>query len=243
MQLLRNTVARVPIIAVVTVLLLVVQVSELNRNADQWAAIEQEQKHRIVAAAQLIREGEQFLSALPAPEYVPDLTVDALARLDREGQLPGNVRVTEADRLSALAYLQVTLTDEPVLSTQANPPVVGTAGASVAPVSGDSNCIDATARSLGPIVTLRLSGPASIEVLPSSSGGLGVQLRADEATGRLRAFSVVGGGSYWLNLNLRDTRVDLVLPLQGITTLCGLAPLDEEFVAHEVADDTGEVPD
>ena len=59
--------------------------------AGQTARIEQEQKHRIVAAAQLVDEGP-FLSSAPTPVYSPDVTMEALARLAREDQLPRNVQ-------------------------------------------------------------------------------------------------------------------------------------------------------
>ena len=149
------------------------------------------------------------------------------------------MHATEADRLTALAYLQVTLTDEPALSTRSDPQVVDVAGASVAPVSGGVNCIDVTPRSLGPIITLQLERPASLEVRPSSSGAIGVQFRAEGATGRLRPFDVVGGGRYWLNLNVSDIGGDVILPPQGITTLCGLARLDDELAPVPLLGDGG----
>ena len=68
-----------------------------------------------MAAAELIRGGDPSSPRFPCRSTCrtsPTSPAD-IARLDRDGQLPGNVRVTEEDRLTPLAYLQVTMTDKP----------------------------------------------------------------------------------------------------------------------------------
>ena len=68
-------------------------------------------------------------------------------------------------------------------------------------------------------------------MLPSASGAVGVQFPRRGATGRLRGLQRGGRQqSPRPSINVSDAHVDLVLPPQGITTLCDVTPLDEEFV-------------
>jgi hypothetical protein len=226
----RNPALRTGSLAVVTALFLAVQAPLLNDNARQSAAREQEQKHRVMATAALIRDGESFLDPIPVPTYMPDLTVDDIARLDREGQLPGNVRVTEADRLTARAYLQATLTRQRALGRPTGTPVLsGLEGASAVPVPGGNGCIDVTGRAPVPVVTLRWVTPGSISIDSAGGGNLGLRVRDEGSTGRARTFAIAGGEVRYLNVGTDDVLVELMLPA-GLTTLCDVAPLDEEFV-------------
>jgi hypothetical protein len=226
----RERALRVGVIVALTALLLLVQVPVLNDNARVWAAREQEQKHRVMATAALIRDGESFLEAIPVPVYMPDLSVDDVARLDREDRLPGNVEVTRADVLTARAYLQVAITDEPMLSRSGRRPVVeGVEGARVAPSPDGPGCVDVTPRSPAPVVTLDLPAPASIRLLSATGGTLFVGLRNDAADGRERSIAIAGGEPMWLNVGTKNVLVDLFLPA-GITTLCDLAPAAPELL-------------
>ncbi len=72
---------RVLLIVVATAVLCVVGVSTLNGEAETYAPIKQENKHRIVAAADLVRSGATLLSDQPAPEFDPELSVERLRAL------------------------------------------------------------------------------------------------------------------------------------------------------------------
>ncbi len=100
------------VMAVATAWLVLVQSSTLIQNADGNGLRKQEQKHRVMAAAELLEDGEEYVSAVPVPVYMPDLDVTTLRRLARDGDLPGNVRVTPEDRLTARAYLQLAVGDD-----------------------------------------------------------------------------------------------------------------------------------
>ncbi len=218
---LRGRPLRATVLVAVTVVLVGVQVSELNDEAQRWAGIEQEQKHRIMAAAELALEDDVFLSLTPAPTFSPDLTLVELLRLDDEDKLPGNVEVTQADRLTALTYLQVTLDRDPRFRDAEAPVVESVRGASLVPGS-EAGCVDVVPRSPRARLTLPLTDPASIRVDPAGSGVLEIALRDEEATGRVRELGVGGGVPGWLNVNLTGVSLELGLESTGMTMLCGI---------------------
>ena len=222
--LLRGSRVRLAAVAGLTAALLVVQLSELNRMADDYAVIEQEQKHRILAAAELLDEGAEIIEKLPSPDYAPNLSADELAEIDREGKLPGNVGVSEEDRLTARVYLQVSLGPDPaVAETTARPAFVRAVGAEVR--TGPPECVQLAPASDAPSALLRFELPGNVSIEATRQGRLTVTLeRTGGALGRARAFAMQGGIAQVMSVAADDVVVRLELPPDGTTTVCGLAP-------------------
>lgn len=220
-RVLRRSALRSTALVALTALVVLVQVTELKNRANDWAAIEQEQKHRILAAAEIAQEdNDLILSLTPAPAFAPDLTLFELARLAEDDKLPGNVEVTEADRLTALTYVQITLERDAIFPDEEPLPAVGSVrGATIEPAP-DAGCVDVVPRSPQVRLQMRLGGPASIRIEPGTSGAITMTLRDGQASGRTRRLTVGGGIPGWLNVNVTDLSLDLTLESTGLTTLC-----------------------
>ncbi|HEX3678271.1 MAG TPA: hypothetical protein VHU90_00970, partial [Galbitalea sp.] len=91
----------------VTAALLLVGASSLAKNANDPRARQARKQNRIIAAADFLRSGAPTVSDTPAPEFAAYLKSADLVALARQGKLPGNVHVTESDRLTAAEFLQL----------------------------------------------------------------------------------------------------------------------------------------
>lgn len=221
-RVLRDRPLRWTILLSVVVLVLTVQVSKLNRDARHWAEIEQEQKHRVMATVPLVTEDTNldFLALMPVQEFSPDLTVTDIERLADDGKLPGNVEVTDADRLTALTYLQITLEGEPRPPRARSIPVVESVrGGDLVP-GVDPGCFDVVARSPSVRLVLRLQSPAPIRIEPGDDGSIAFSLRQGGANGRTREHTVAGGIPGWLDVNVSGVSLELTLKSMGLSTLC-----------------------
>ncbi|MGH8982646.1 MAG: hypothetical protein ACRDY6_02070 [Acidimicrobiia bacterium] len=209
----------------VTALLLIVQTTQLNSKANDWAVIEQEQKHRIMAAAELAREGERFVFQAPVPQFIPNLTIDEVAALDRDGKLPGNVEVSETDRLTARAYLQLDLA--PIATLPAREPfprLVRVDGADVT-TTADPACVRLEPVSSDPSAVVDFSVPGAVHVTSERDGELTASVRDHDGNhGRERPFSVTEGEEQVLNVTAAGFSVRLRVPTSGATELCGFQP-------------------
>lgn len=111
------------VLAVVTIALLVVQVNELDREASTHAVGEQSDRGAVLATAKLAREGQSFLLQRPLYAFEPQVTVDEIVSMDRDGKLPGLSDATTEDRLTVLGRTQLVVGPEAAISG-ADPPEV-----------------------------------------------------------------------------------------------------------------------
>lgn len=65
-------------------------------------------KRQVLAAADLLKEGEEIIGAQVEPSFSPDLDASSLQALEMDGRLPDG-KYGATDRLSAAVHLQVTL--------------------------------------------------------------------------------------------------------------------------------------
>ncbi len=219
---LRGRPMRWTIILAVTALVVMVQVTTLNQDTTHWGQIEQDQKHRIMATVPLARDDTDlnFLAITPAPSFSPDLTVPDIEQLADDDKLPGNVEVTESDRLSALTYLQVTLEADPRPRREESPPVVESVrGGDLVP-SVNPGCFDVVPRSPNVTLGLRLPSPAPIRIAPGDDGSIAFALREGGVDGGTRELPVGGGIPGWLNVNVPGASMELTLKSMGLSTLC-----------------------
>ncbi|HEY3673527.1 MAG TPA: hypothetical protein VGN51_21505 [Acidimicrobiia bacterium] len=222
--LLAPTSMRVVLVLGATAVLLVVGVSTLNDEARNYAQFKQENKHRIIAAAELVRSGAPLLSHTPAPEFDPDLRTEDLQRLERDDQLPGNVRVTEQDQLTAADFLQVSVGPAPAPGATAMATLEGVDGATVSSVG---SCAVVTPGSDEPVVVLSFAQPGSVTVATSRSGTLTTQLQLptpDAPTrGRGQSWPSRGGVAQAVSVSATKPWLRLGVPPEGTTRVCHLA--------------------
>jgi hypothetical protein len=228
-RLLPRTSARDVVLVGGVCFLVLVSVSLVARNADADGIRKQEQKHRVLAASELIGRHEKFVSGVPVPAYMPDLDVEALRRLRADGKLPGDGDVTAEDVLTARTYLQLDIA-EPVPGVVHGPigvaTLVGTKGATATQDPKRSDCIDVTPTSDTPAISLRFDRAGTATMRSQHSGSVVARLEdpAHSATGRERAFPIIGDELQQIALSHGGLVLHLGVPALGTTSLCGLAP-------------------
>ncbi len=219
----RGSQVRLVMMLGVTALLLIVQSTQLNLNANDWAVIEQEQKDRIVAAAELAREGERFVFKVPVPQFIPNLTIDEVAALDRDGELPGNVEPSDTDLLTARAYLQLELAERRGVRMRNPLPRLERVDGTEAAPTADPSCVRLEPISSDPSVVVDFAAPGSVRVTSDLGGTLRATVRDQDGThGRARPFSIREGDRRFLNVTAAGFSVRLRVPVEGATELCGL---------------------
>jgi len=209
---------RAPAAIALGLVLLIVQLSTFNTYAATYASIKQEHKHRILATAQLLGEGQKTVVDQPVPDFDPDLTMQDLRRLRTEGDLPGNVTPTRSDLLSAATWVQVAVTEQrPPRGEQ--PSVVGADGTSLS--GGAPTCVRAFGRGSTPEVTLRFARPGRVRLRPGRGLTVSLSLSRDGAHGRPRSLELPGDRSSWLDVRTGGD-VHLGFPADRTLELCGL---------------------
>lgn len=201
--------------------LLLVQVSLLARNANEWGVQEQAQKHLIVASAQLTRAGETVIYPVPVPTFIPNLSVDEIAELDRDGDLPRGIVLSRRDVLSARAAIQSNLGPDAVVTPVGAPEILSVRGATRrSAATADCARFETPSRAT---IDLRLRGDAALDLLSPTGGEIGIAFRDGTVTGRTRRVELPPGRLAVLSIVGGTPESRLTLPA-GSTEICGLAP-------------------
>jgi hypothetical protein len=216
---------RVVLIVAATALLCVVGVSDLNDQARIYTPFKQENERRIIAAADLARTDARLLSDQPAPEFSPELRVDRLRALARDGDLPGDVGVDEADRLTAASFLQVTVGTSPAADATGEAAIEGAEEARVTSSSAGS-CVVVTPRSDDPTVVLSFAEPGTVRVTPSRTGTITTQLQPPDpqtsVSSRARSWPAPGGDAQVVSSSATELWLRLGVPAEGTTRVCNV---------------------
>jgi len=224
--LLTQAVGRLPSRRVVALgvlgLVFVQNLSPLRETARNESTKELSIKRQILAAVELQSSGALLVSASPDPLFSPNLTMPQLQQMKAQEKLPAGTNIGEVDRLTASTYLQVAMTDSPLIGAGgAGPPaVVATARTTVAPRGKD--CQVFTTYEPSAQVAISHRAPASFQVRASGGGQLGVSLRdGDEGapTGPVRSFTLPADAARWLNVSRAPAWLFLTLP-EGEVELC-----------------------
>ncbi len=211
---------------VVCVLLLMVGVHNIGLLAEQSKVekrLEQRIKARILAAAQLVNSPAVILGGNPEPQYSPDIVVEDLRRMHRDGKLPEPTRITPDDRMVVARVLQYATSATPLATPFAATPVDGVVGASAE--TDATGCIRLFPT--GPVVELHLAGgePTSVRVRTEVSADLYGYLRiftptpltSDPHIDKIRA-----GVPLYVNVTAAVDQVVLRVPPAGVTEVCGI---------------------
>ena len=212
---------------VVCVILLMVGVHNVGLLAEESRIekhLEQRIKARILAAAQLVNSPAVILGGNPEPQYSPDIVVEDLRRMHRDGKLPAPTRITPDDRMAVAQVLQYATSPTPLATPFAPTPVDGVVGAS-AEADVAAGCIRLFPT--GPVVELHLAGgePISVRVRTDVSADLNGYLRiftptvltSDPHVDKIRA-----GVPLYVNVTAVVDQVVLRVPPSGTTEVCGI---------------------
>lgn len=206
-------------LVVLTLVLVVAQANVLDHQANLARPGKQSDRGAVLATATLAREGRRFLLERPLSAFEPQVTVDEIVAMDRDGKLPPLSGAAPTDFLTVLARLDVFVGPEPLLADAAVARVASTRRSAL---STDSDgCVRIRARP-GNEIVLRVDGPGTFRV--RGDGLLGFRLRDPE--------SATEGEVVHAMLDRAETRVVsvatsgsvlvLALPPRGPTRLCGL---------------------
>lgn len=184
---------------------------------------EQRLKARILAGAQLVNSPATVLGGNPEPEFNPDIVVDDLRRMHRDGKLPRPGRITRDDRLSVATVLQYAVNPGPLATPFAAPLVDGVVGADGRHDAAGCIRLFPTA----PTVELHLAGgqPMSLRVTTLVSGDLTGYLRLftpTVLTGAPHVDPVRAGVPVYVNVTAPVDQVVLRVPPSGTTEVCGV---------------------
>lgn len=215
---------RGPLLVGGTALLVLVAVTRLYDAADTQVVIEQEQRQRILAAAELRRSGEEVIFQRPAPLYSPELEADQLEQLDRDGKLPSAGGLSEVDRLTARLYQQVRLAREPAVDEgEPRPRIEDTEGLQVE-AARDPDCVRLVPEEDVSRVLVDFPTHGTLQVRADRSGPMSVSVVGpDGVESRTRPFDMRSRVTRVLSVAQGGFSVRLHIPREGATTLCGLA--------------------
>ncbi len=186
--------------------------------------LEQRLKARILAAAQLVNSPAVILGGNPEPQFSPDIVVEDLRRMHREGKLPEPDRITPDDRIIVATTLQYAVNPVPLPTPFAPALVDGLVGAD-GTYDTAAGCIRLFPT--GPTVELHLVGGESMSLRVTT-------LTGGELIGYLRLFTptvltgpphvdkVQAGDPVYVNVTATVDQVVLRVPPQGTTEVCGI---------------------
>lgn len=185
--------------------------------------LEQRLKGRILAAAQLVNSPAAVLGGNPEPQYSPDIVVEDLRRMHRDGKLPPPDRITRDDRLTVATTLQYAVNPVGLTTPFTAPLVDGVVGADGQ--YDTAGCIRLFPT--GPTVELHLVGgePMSLRVTTLDSGELVGYLRLftpTVLTGAPHVDKVRAGVPVYVNVTAPVDQVVLRVPPSGTTEVCGV---------------------
>jgi hypothetical protein len=223
----------VPLVAVGTAGLLVVQLPVLWDQSKVWTALVAEGRGVLIASVELVRDGEPILSTTPYPWYAPDVQVDELVQLADGGDLLLEPRPTEAEVLTARTFTQIRVgfidAEEAVVAP--TPPDLRprlVASSAVTWTQAGEGCLRFVPTGDGPLVQLSPGGPVELTLVPGLDGMVAAMYVAPDGTAsalRANEFPVFQGHGLALESAAEGPDLRLGLPAGG-ATVCGLVPPD-----------------
>ena len=200
--------------SVVVVAFLVVQVVALDDEVGNEPFLG-EMRPRVLGAARIMREGEATATTnIFGIPFLGEPSTRTIARMDRNGELPA-LDVSAADVVTAREYV------EAVIGDASNYPegvaTLFSAGGSALPAMADG-----CASTGGGSVLVRLPAAGSFRVATDPAATASLRFVEDGARGRPREFDTTPAGGTEIGVS-RATDVELQLPADGTSTICGLA--------------------
>ena len=208
---------------VVGLVLVAYNLSELRAAVSAEREREDAIKRRVLAAAEIASAGEPVLRQQPDPALNPDITMEALARFNKDGWLPADVPATEEeekDELDVRAQVQIAL--RPDAGTDI--PSASISSVTGATVTTQGSCAQIDPTGIRPEVILDLDPRqgGSARVTSSTDGTLDVALASRSSAsveGDATTFPVIAGQAVLLEIVAPGVQAVLTLP-EGPALLC-----------------------
>lgn len=185
---------------------------------------EQRLKAHLLAAASLIDGGVAVLGGDRLAPEAPDVTVDDLRTMGRQGKLAVDRPGTRADRLWAESALQVGMSNSGIQPAGPPPRVHRVAGATQQ--AGAPGCLMFTP--VEPVAEVQLTAGRTLSVGVRSAGGgemtvILVVTGPEPLSGQPRRFTLEPDRPRHLDVTAGVDLVAVRIPATGPTVLCGLA--------------------
>jgi hypothetical protein len=221
----------VPIVTgVILVVVVLAQVRIFDNYVDTIDETKRVEKAAFLTTAQLVREGHQLLNDRPMFKFEPQVTVEKIVAMDRDGKLPSLDGLREDDRHTVLARLDLALLPVPIAGLTRDPAAVRLGevrGATSAPAAGVPNCVLLDAARGGATAQLLTKGRVAVGL--QGDGPIG--MRVERPDGSFAGEDVEGtldpNADLVLNIGPLDGPRDggavlLSLP-RGTTRICGVS--------------------
>jgi hypothetical protein len=218
----RSRAASLVALAVPLAIVVGLNLATLRSSARTEAAREQVIKGQILAAAELVEEGEAVLDTVVEPTFSPDLTVSSLRRLVEAGELPTG-EPTAVDRLNARSRLQVGLDDTDAQPSDAAVRTMLVVDA--ADVPAGPGCHTFSPSGAVPQVVLEVDEPSDLTLTTDSAQDLQVRMRSADGSESATELPTLPlhAGAQRLRFLAGDASPILLLPKSAPVTICGLA--------------------
>lgn len=203
--------------------LALVGVSNLGQLLDIRSALvsfSQRTERQTIAAAQLGAQGPTVPGALPLGNVnAPNITLQVLEQLYRQGALPTGVTPEPSDRLAAATALQLGFTGHPAFPTSGATVVSASAGFRRA--SGGGGCQVLTAPAQGGQLDVGVTSPVSMLLTPAGGRKSAIEATLQLGTGRgtPTPFTLHTGAPWW-NVAAAPSVVQLSLPAGDAVRVC-----------------------
>ena len=191
--------------------------------ADASVSLRDTDRDQLLAAAHLIVDGAPLLASnatQPDPTIAPQLTLEELRSMIRDGAVPLDTEVPADAVLRAELQLEVAVGIATPTAAAGEPTVAGMQGVSLQP---DGSCSSVITYSATATISLAFSSSGWVAITPEANGSMGVTLASLANPSGLtapRIFSVAAGKAAYLQVAAGGTETVLSLP-PGPSVICG----------------------
>jgi hypothetical protein len=207
-------------LALVTALVIVGQVRELDHQVDLARPGKESDRGALLATAQLVRRHRTFLLDRPLSAFEPQVDVGEIAAMDADGKLPSLDDVTRRDVLTALGRLDFAFAPHPLVPDAAVARVVSTRG--VRRLTAAPGCLRAKPTIAHNEVVLNFDASGTVGVRGRGVARLALRDPAARVDGESIASILSPDNEQVISAGIPFRRVVITLPDGAPTELCGL---------------------
>jgi hypothetical protein len=218
-SLLSGSRGRRALLVVITIALVVTQARKLDHQADLARPGKESDRGALLAAAALARGGRTFLLSRPLNAFEPQVTVDKILAIYRDGKLPPLDEATERDRLTVLARLDLVVGPDAVIPTRSVAHVESMKRLSA--TNDAEGCVVAHARP-GNELVLGLDAPGTFRIRGDGLLGLRLRARTSRTDGEIVYSALPRDHEQVVSVATAEDQLVVSLPADHPTVICGL---------------------
>ena len=213
----RGNVWRRVVLVLLAVVLVVAQARKLDHQTDLARPGKDSDRGALLATAALAREGRKFLLSHPLNAFEPQVTVGEIVRMDHDGKLPPLDEATVADRLTALARLDLFVGPDPLVPVNQVAHVESSRNLDLTPDA--DGCLSVRARP-GNELVLRVDRPGTFRVRGDGLIGLKLRDAATHADSEIVNFALPANREQVVSVATTDGLLVVSLPTDHPTVVC-----------------------